>query len=200
MVKGQEEEGVTKAPGAAAAVLAELREMFAVHGDTMYDPVVTQQEHALQSAAIAEHAGASDALVTAALLHDVGHLLLGEHMGNEHFLQEDLEHEVKGAEWLRPRFPAEITEAVRLHVPAKRYLTQAVDGYWDGLSSASKRSLEVQGGTFSADEAAEWIKQPHALSASKLRYWDDKGKAKGMATPPLEHFLTGAVTRVLHGA
>ena len=114
--------------------------------------------------------------------------------------QEDLEHELKGAEWLRPRFPSEITEAVRLHVPAKRYLTQAVEGYWDGLSSASKRSLEVQGGTFSETEAAAWIKQPYAMAAAKLRHWDDKGKAAGVATPSLEHFLAGPVSRVLQAA
>ena len=62
------------APTAAPNVLDELRAMFATYGKTMYDSVVTQEEHALQTAALAERAGASDMLVTASLLHDVGHL------------------------------------------------------------------------------------------------------------------------------
>ena len=83
--------------------------MFATFGDTMYDPVVTQLEHALQSAAHAEKTGTTDALVTAALLHDVGHLLLDEHMGNDGFLDEDLVH---GAE-LEARWAAEAQQGVR---------------------------------------------------------------------------------------
>ena len=186
------------ASGEEHSVVVELREMFATKGGTMYDPVVTQQEHALQSAAIAERAGASDAQVVAALLHDVGHLILDEHMGNEAFLEHDLEHELKGADYLRGRFPDAVTEAVRLHVPAKRYLCRAIDGYWDGLSAASKRSLEVQGGTFSEAEAAAFLAaSPHAAAAADLRRWDDLAKSAGVETPPLEHYLGGAVKRVL---
>ena len=86
--------------------------------------------------------------MVAALLHDVGHLLLDEHMGNEGFLEEDKEHELAGSEWLAPRFPAAVSEAVRLHVAAKRYLCHAVEGYWSGLSAAfnsSKRDRAVVG-------------------------------------------------------
>jgi len=193
------------------AVLTELRAMFETHGATMYDPVVTQQEHALQSAALAEAAGASDALVTAALLHDVGHLLLDEHMGNDGFLQVDRMHELAGADFLRPRFPEEVEGAVRLHVPAKRYLCQACPsywevqstnaqarpGYWEGLSPASKRSLQVQGGVHSDAEAAAFIAQPFASAAAQLRIFDDLAKKPAVTTPDLEYYLTGAVARVL---
>ena len=89
---------------------------------------------------------------------------------------------------------------MRLHVPAKRYLCQARDGYWEALSPASKRSLEVQGGTFTQQDAAAFIAQPHAETAAELRSFDDLGKVAGASTPSLEHFLSGAVLRVLLAA
>ena len=185
------------APPTVEGKLDELRTMFATFGDTMYDPVVTQLEHALQSAAHAEKTGTTDALVTAALLHDVGHLLLDEHMGNDGFLDEDKEHERAGADFLAARFPPEVSEVVRLHVPAKRYLCQAFPAYWKGLSDSSKRSLEVQGGPFSEAEAAAFIQLPHGEAAAQLRKWDDTAKRAGVATPTLEYYLEGAVKRVL---
>lgn len=175
----------------------DIRQLFDVAGDTMYDPVVTQQEHALQSAALAEADGASDALVAAALLHDVGHLLLDEHAANADFLIGDKEHETVGAEFLEMHFPPQVTEPIRLHVPAKRYLCTSVPGYWEALSEASKRSLEVQGGQFGDDEAADFIGRDHAAEAARLRQWDDRAKSANVATPSLEHFLDGAVARSL---
>ena len=178
-------------------VMDSIRELFEVHGDTMYDPVVTQKEHALQTAALAEAEGAPDHLVTAAVLHDIGHLLMDEHEGNLDFLSSDKQHELAGAEYLAKYFPPQVTEPIRLHVPAKRYLCQSVPGYWDGLSQASKRSLEVQGGSFSKHQAEEFMSTKHALEATKLRQWDDQGKHKDVTTPDLEHFLSGAVSRSL---
>ena len=189
------------AVGAAAAVnatLHELRLMFATHGASWYDPTVTQQQHALQSASLAERSGtASDELVSAALLHDVGHLLLDEHMDAAEFLKEDKQHELAGADYLAARFPPSVSEPVRLHVPAKRYLCHSKAGYWGALSDNSKRSLEVQGGTFSDDEAAAFIAQPHAPAAAELRMYDDRAKAADAKTADLEYFLMGAVRRVL---
>ena len=177
--------------------LSELRLMFATHGASWYDPTVTQQQHALQSASLAENSDATDELVTAALLHDVGHLLLDEHAGNDEFLKEDKQHELAGADYLMQRFPASVSEPVRLHVPAKRYLCHSKEGYWQGLSANSKRSLEVQGGTFSDEEAAAFIAQPHAPAASELRVYDDRAKDASAVTKDLEYFLEGAVRRVL---
>lgn len=194
------------AAGACAAAASweaidQLRRLFALNGGKMYDPIVTQLEHALQGAALAEAAGAPDALIAAALLHDVGHLLLDEHMGNGDFLLEDRRHEELGADFLQNlSFPQSVVEPIRLHVPAKRYLCASDGAYWDGLSSASQRSLDVQGGAFSDAEAASFIARPHAPSAADVRRWDDRAKGAGVATPQLEHFLTGAVSRVLVAA
>ena len=157
---------------------AEVELMFAEKGATNYDPNVTQIGHALQSASLAKKEGAPPALVVAALLHDVGHLVLDEHSGSETFLQEDLEHEKVGYEWLKKHFGPEVALPVLHHVPAKRYLCGTDMAYWSGLSDASKQSLVVQGGPFTADEAAAWIQQPGAEGAVRVRLWDDRAKVK----------------------
>ena len=56
--------------------LADIADLFARRGHEQYagEPV-TQLEHALQTAHLAQQAGADDELVTACLLHDLGHLL-----------------------------------------------------------------------------------------------------------------------------
>lgn len=170
-------------------VVSEVSEIFRSSGDTLYDPQVTQIEHALQSAALAEKEGADDYVVAASLLHDIGHLLLDEHAGHADFLAHDQNHEDVGADWLNKRFVPELSEAVRLHVDAKRYLCATTPGYWEALSPASKRSLELQGGSFSTEEATAWVQQPHAEAAVRIRQWDDKAKTADVATPPLEHYL-----------
>ena len=117
----------------ADRVISEVQHLFTSKGNTLYDPQVTQLEHALQSASLAERAGAEDSLVAACLLHDVGHLLLDEHAGKDDFLNEDLNHEAVGATWLEQRFTEQVAESVRLHVDAKRYLCATRPGYWDTL-------------------------------------------------------------------
>eukprot|EP00947_MAST-08B_sp_MAST-8B-sp1_P001131 g1131.t1 len=183
--------------GTKAEALATLKELFAEAGDTLYDPVVTQAQHALQSAKLAEAYGAPDDLVAAAFLHDVGHLILDEHSGNDQFLTEDLDHESVGASYLASAFPESVLGPIRLHVPAKRYLCSVDQAYWDGLSTASKRSLEVQGGPFSEADAAAFIAQPFAEEAVQLRRWDDLAKAAGVETEPTDFYLDGVVARIL---
>lgn len=162
--------------------------LFKKRGDASYigEPV-SQTEHALQAAWAAEQAGASPALVTAALLHDIGHLL--------HDLPEDcaLEgindaHEELGARWLVKHFGPEVTEPVRLHVPAKRYLCTTDPTYQGRLSEASVLSLKLQGGPFTPDEVAEFRRNPYADAAVALRRHDEQAKIRGLVTPPLEHF------------
>ena len=144
----------------ADEVLDELVNMFdGPLGATNYDGVVTQIEHALQGAALAASEEGDDSPnVAAALLHDVGHLILDEHAGNEEFLKDDLHHEDVSADWLEKKgFGPEVVKPIRLHVNAKRYLTaDGVEGsaeYRAKLSPASTRSLEVQGGPFTKEEA-----------------------------------------------
>jgi phosphonate degradation associated HDIG domain protein len=147
---------------------------------------VSQLEHALQCAHFAQQAGAGDALVVATLVHDVGHILAdGEHAAERGI---DAKHEQSGADFLARHFGPEISEPVRLHVAAKRYLCATDPSYFDRLSAASVRSLALQGGPMSAHEVDEFETNPFAQAAVRLRQWDEQGKIVGMTTPGLEHY------------
>ena len=155
-------------------------------GQSRYDEVVTQLEHALQCAALARQKNASPILITGALLHDIGHIILDEHKAREAFLNTDLNHEEVGARYMEPFFPESVTIPIRLHVPAKRYLCTTDPSYYDGLSEASKRSLKLQGGTMSDEERKAFEQIPYFEDGLILRRWDDLAKVKGLDTPRLE--------------
>lgn len=157
-------------------------------GQSFYDEVVTQLEHALQCAALAQQNNASLTLVTSALLHDLGHIILDKHNVDKAFLDIDLNHEEIGAEYLAPFFPEAVTTPIRLHVPAKRYLCATDASYHDGLSDASKRSLIVQGGVMSDAEREAFEQIPHFQDALTLRRWDDLAKVSGLETAKLETY------------
>lgn len=148
---------------------------------------VTQYEHAVQCAELAERSGAPPALIAAALLHDLGHLTNAEDRAAT-ARGEDAEHERMGAALLRPWFGDAVAEPIRLHVSAKRYLVSSEPAYLAHLSPASRRSLALQGGALDAAEAERFIATPHARGAVLLRRWDDDAKVKGAAVPALEHF------------
>lgn len=170
------------------AILDEIMSLLERAGAECYgSEAVSQLEHALQCAMHAERMGSSPELVTACLLHDIGHLV-GE--GDEGLAAKgiDARHEDIAARWLERYFPAAVTEPVRLHVEAKRYLCRAEPVYWAGLSHGSKTSLDVQGGIYSPAAAAAFIAQPHASDAVMLRRWDDAAKAPQMKTPDLAHY------------
>jgi phosphonate degradation associated HDIG domain protein len=161
---------------------------FAHHGGDQYGGErVTQLAHALQCATLAESEGADAALIAAALLHDVGHLLhdLGEKPAARGI---DDRHELVGRTWLSRWFGESVTEPVRLHVNAKRYLTATDPGYFATLSAGSVRSLELQGGAFTPELATGFIALPHAEAAVRLRRWDERAKVSGLVTPDLAHF------------
>jgi phosphonate degradation associated HDIG domain protein len=157
-------------------------------GETHYDPSVTQLEHALQSAHLAEVEAASETEIVAALLHDVGHLLANEHRDREKFLGRDIGHERIGADWLEPLFGPAVAAPVRYHVAAKRYLCATDSGYWQGLSSASQRSLEIQAGPMTAEEVIRFETLPDAAAAVTLRRRDDRAKCADLAVPGLGHY------------
>ncbi|MCA3220405.1 MAG: HD domain-containing protein [Burkholderiales bacterium] len=177
----------------------DIDRLFAGLGDRAYagEPV-TQLEHALQSGLLAEEAGASEALVTAAFLHDIGHLINDQ--GESPTLRGiDDRHEVVALPRLRELFGEDVLTPIRLHVNAKRYLCARGDRahggqmsgpqYLDALSADSKRSLRLQGGVFSDREADAFIAQPHAADAVRVRLWDDTAKVAGKRTPRMAHYL-----------
>ncbi len=175
-----------------ALSLNDIEALFACHGAAQYSgEPVTQLEHALQTALLAEQADADDELVTAALLHDLGHLLADQ--GESPTLRgvDDL-HQYVALPFLRGVFGERVLAAIHWHVDAKRYLCATRTTYWQQLSDDSKRSLELQGGTFSPDQADAFIAQAHAADAVALRLWDDQAKTRGLPTPPLAHYLTRA--------
>lgn len=155
--------------------------------DAYFGEPVSMTQHALQAAHFATREGAPASLVIAALVHDVGHLI-EEIPADIADWRSDAEHEVVGALWLAQRFGPSVSEPVRLHVPAKRYLCATDPGYRRRLSSASVVTLELQGGPMSPVELAQFEKEPFAQDALRLRRWDDQGKIAGLAIAGLAEY------------
>ena len=142
---------------------------------------VTQLQHALQTAALAEAAGADDALITASLLHDLGHLL--QDFGDTPTLRgvDDI-HQYAALPFLRGLFGERVLGSIRLHVDAKRYLCAVRPDYHAALSADSQRSLKLQGGVFDAAQAAAFIAQPGAEGAVQLRAVGRPGEGRAGAS------------------
>ncbi|GAB3764254.1 HD domain-containing protein [Ramlibacter monticola] len=146
---------------------------------------ISQEQHALQCAQLAEQAGAGPQLVAAALLHDLGHLL--QPAARDEAAFDDL-HEFRVQPFLRNVFPRAVLDPILLHVRAKRYLCALSASYWDRLSSASKRSLELQGGPLRTREIELFLREPHAMDAVALRQWDDQARSPTRRTPGWDHY------------
>jgi [1-hydroxy-2-(trimethylamino)ethyl]phosphonate dioxygenase len=165
-----------------------ILELFEKRGEERYGGEdVSQTQHALQSGWAAEKEGADAELISAALLHDLGHLL--------HNLPDDCadmgvddKHEDLAYRWLTRYFGPRVTEPIRLHVEAKRYLCAVQPTYQSTLSEASLTSLRLQGGPFTPAEVEEFQANPHHTEAIRLRGWDDEAKIKDLVTPDLFHF------------
>jgi gamma-butyrobetaine dioxygenase len=168
--------------------VGQIADLFASEGAAEYlgEPV-TQAAHMLQAAHLAEREEAGDALVAAALLHDLGHFT-GAISGQHLMAGTDNRHSHAGADWLAQWFGPDVTEPVRMHVAAKRYLCAVEPGYADTLSPASVYTLGVQGGPMQGDELAEFAASPYAEDACRLRRWDDAAKDPEAAAPPFAHF------------
>ncbi|MGF6775493.1 phosphonate degradation HD-domain oxygenase [Paraburkholderia sp. GAS334] len=172
-----------------ALSLDDIRTLFEQHGEVAYSgEPVTQLEHALQSGALAEEAGASEELIAAAFLHDLGHLLNQQGETPSARGIDDL-HQYFALPFLRPVLPEAVLEPIRLHVDAKRCLCAIDDTYFGQLSADSVRSLELQGGIYSREEAQAFLAKPYAEDALRLRKWDDRAKEAKRTTPDVEHFL-----------
>jgi len=163
-------------PTPADAFVAELADLFARLGGLRYGEDVSQLEHAVQTAHHAKVDGAPPALIAAALLHDVGHMMqkAGEDAADRGI---DTRHEQISAGYLARAFGPEVTEPIRLHVAAKRYRVAIDPAYLEHLSRASLQSLALQGGPMSADQVADFLADPWAEAALRLRGYDEAGKA-----------------------
>ena len=171
------------------SVAGEILAIYGARGAGAYfGERVSMTEHGLQAAWFAQVESAPEPLVIAALLHDIGHLLeaVPDELAD---WTSDARHEEVGARWLAQRFGPEISEPVRLHVPAKRYLCATDTGYFRQLSSASVHTLKLQGGPMSLEETRVFEREPHYRAAVRVRRWDDQGKVAGLRTPPLEAYL-----------
>lgn len=181
----------------------EITRLLRVRGSQQYGrEAVSQLEHALQCAQLAEQAGETPHTVVAALLHDLGHLLAAEREQRADDSQhtDDL-HQYVAMPFLRGLLPDAVLEPIRLHVEAKRCLCCTELGYWDTLSPASKRSLELQGGALTFEQSQAFRAQPFAEEALRLRRYDDLAKVAGLSTPPLGHYvdmLTGVALTTDH--
>jgi phosphonate degradation associated HDIG domain protein len=154
---------------------------------------INQRQHALQAATLAEGEDAGAALVTAALLHDIGHMVhdLGHNPADQGI---DDRHEELGHDWLVRWFGPEVTEPVRLHVAAKRYLCAVDETYFGKLSRDSVQSLALQGGPMSPEEVAAFEALPEHAAAVRLRRWDEAAKVKDLQVPGFEHFAVAVAT------
>ena len=164
-----------------------IADLFARSGDGRYGEGVSQRAHALQTAALAQQAGAAAPLIAAALLHDIGHLL---YEGGVDAAQQGVDdrHEAVGGAWLARHFGPEVCMPVRMHVVAKRYLCATEPPYAARLSPGSQRSLALQGGPLDAAACRAFEAAAFAADAVALRRWDDDAKVVGLATPDFDHF------------
>ena len=166
-------------------VAEEILAIYAARGAGAYfGERVSMTEHALQTAYFAQQANASESLIVAALLHDIGHLL-AQVPDDIADWTADAHHEAIGARWLAQRFAPGICEPVRLHVAAKRYLCATDAHYFAKLSPASVHTLKLQGGPMSAPEVAQFESERYFSEAVRVRRWDDQGKVAGLKTPQL---------------
>lgn len=162
---------------------------------------MTMTQHMLQGATLAEQSGQNEEVIVGALLHDIGHFISEHGM----FTMEDTSdrlHEEAGAAALDPFFPTSVTDCVRYHVAAKRYLCATRSDYFRRLSPASVKSLELQGGPMSPDEVVEFEKNPNLKLIIAVRYLDEAGKRPDMDTPSFSHFapvVQSVVDRHLEG-
>lgn len=169
--------------------LATIRTTFISRGNENYGAEeVTQLQHALQCAMLAEEEKADAQQITAALLHDIGHIMHEDVLPDGADQLLDDKHEARAYEWISARFGAIVADPIRLHVAAKRYLCSVDDAYAKKLSPTSYKSFVDQGGTMDEKEIRAFEAEPFFKRAVQLRHWDDLAKVRSKETPALSHF------------
>jgi len=173
-------------------ILHEVSLLFSSHGNARYGgEAVSQLEHALQCAQLAERAGETDETVVAAFLHDLGHMIVADPVKYAEMTASGMDdrHQYVSIPFLKSVFTDAVLEPIRLHVDAKRFLCTTNEAYWETLSPASKRSLEIQGGPFGEDAAKAFAALPYSEEAVRLRRYDDRAKDPNARTPELAHYF-----------
>ena len=175
-------------PLTTESIVAFIGDIFERRGaDSYLGEQVTMSEHMLQAAALAEESGAGDELAAAALLHDIGHYT-NEFPEDAQDAGIDTHHDAAGAAVLAPFFPAIVTDCVRHHVDANRYLCATDPDYFDRLSPASVHTLRLQGGPMTPAEVAALRDNPNLDAIIQVRLWDEAAKIPGKPTPPFSHY------------
>ncbi len=170
------------------SVYQEIVQLFDNQGGAQYlGEAVTMKNHMLQCGDLAKLDGACDELIVAALTHDIGHLLIQD-AARLQDLGVDAHHDDVGADWLAERFPRSVSESVRLHVAAKRYLVTTDPSYAAKLSQASIYTLKMQGGLMNDGEIQEFLSHPHYQDAIQVRLWDDQAKKPDAPSLELSEF------------
>ncbi len=164
--------------------IQQINQLFIAEGGNSYGEDITQTEHAVQCAELAIIAGESDEMISAALLHDIGHLVATTDIAFGNY-----KHDAVGADFLSEHFSPAVTEPIRLHAQAKRYLCSVEPGYLEDLSEASLDSFNHQGGLMTEEEQQNFLTEPYAEQAILLRRWDDEGKVQELSQQPFEHYL-----------
>ncbi len=172
------------APATQHPFIQTVVDLFNDQGNLTYGEDITQIEHAVQCAELAVRAGESDELISAALLHDIGHLMAASDIAFGNY-----KHDSIGADYLSPYFSAAVTEPIRLHAQAKRYLCTVEKGYFEDLSAASVDSLNHQGGLMTEQEITEFAAGEFFEDSIKLRRWDDEGKSLELSKQSIEHYV-----------
>ena len=149
---------------------------------------VSQLQHALQCAVFAKRQGAGSAMIAAALLHDLGHIIDHQPMPESDNQNLDDAHEQRAYQWIKSNFGKSVADPVRLHVAAKRYLCTVEPEYLARLSPASLKSFHDQGGLMSQSQIDDFRDEPFAFEAVELRRWDDLAKDPTMQTPTIDDF------------
>ena len=169
-----------------------IANLFARSGhDAYFGEPVTQLEHALQTAQLAEQAGADRETIIAAFLHDIGHLLPAESATGYMDGYGTVDHERLGADYLRGLdYSEKVAQLIENHVNAKRYLVATSMDYVERLSEASLRTLEFQAGPMTPDEATRFEQHPYFDEILQMRRWDEQAKIPGLPTPDMAHYLS----------
>lgn len=187
-----------------ALTIPEIVDLLSSRATTWYgQEAVSQLEHALQCAHLAERANEAPETVVAALLHDLGHMVGANQAPSTDDpappTKDDL-HQFVALPFLRSLFPDAVLEPIKLHVEAKRYLCAVDANYWADLSPASKHSLELQGGRYDDAQVRAFEELSFFAESVRLRRYDDLAKVPGQITPPLSHYagLMAAVQTASH--